>query len=137
MGPDEQLYLAVQHTARAFRRLDAEVGLSAARFSVLATLRYAGPQRVGELARLEGVAQPTMTRLLAALERDGLVERRADTGDRRGSSLHLTARGRAVVRRARSRKIAWIARVLRDLKPDEHAAVQRLALELDAAATGQ
>ena len=134
MGPDEQLYLAVQHTARVFRGLDSELGLSPSRFSVLATLRFAGPQRVGALARLEDVAQPTMTRLLAGLERQELVERRADPDDRRGSTFQLTAAGRALVRRARARKIGWVARVLRDLKPDERAAAHRLARDLDGAA---
>jgi DNA-binding MarR family transcriptional regulator len=135
MGPAEQVYLAVQHTARVFRGLDTELGLSPARFSVLATLRYQGPQRVGALARLEDVAQPTITRLVVALEREGLVERHADPGDRRGSVVRLTAEGRALVRRARSRKIAWIERALRDLKPADIAAAERAARHLDTAAS--
>lgn len=134
MGPDEQLYLAIQHSARVFHRLDAELGLSRARFSVLATLRYQGPQRVGALARLEDVAQPTMTRLVAALEGEGLVERVADSGDQRGSVARLTPRGRSLVRRARSRKIAWMGQVLRDLKSEDADTLARLAGRLDTAA---
>lgn len=134
MGPAEQLYLAIQHSARRFRLLDAELGLSAARFSVLAALRYGGAQRLGDLARLEGVAQPTMTKLVAGLERDRLVIRRADSGDRRGTVVELTADGRALVRRARARKIDWIRRALRECPAGDVQAAGRAAGCLDQAA---
>jgi|SRR5438132_11890505 DNA-binding MarR family transcriptional regulator len=134
MGPAEQLYLAIQHSARHFRLLDAELGLSPARFSVLATLRYGGAQRLGDLARREGVAQPTMTRLVAGLERDRLVIRRADSSDHRGIIVELTADGRAVVRRARARKIDWIRRVLRECLAEDVSAAGRTAGRLDQAA---
>ncbi len=119
--------------ARHFRLLDAELGLSPARFSVLATLRYEGPQRLGDLARREGVAQPTMTKLVASLERDHLVARRTDSGDHRAVILELTADGRALVRRARARKISWIGTVLRECPGDEQSA-GRAAGRLDEAA---
>jgi DNA-binding MarR family transcriptional regulator len=134
MGPAEQLYLAVQHTGRALRRLDDELGLTPARFSALATLRYAGPQRVGELAALEGVAQPTMTRLVGKLEDEGLVVREHDAADGRGSVVALTGDGRALVRRARARKIAWVARAIREVRPEDLDALADSARLLDVAA---
>ena len=134
MGPAEQLYLAIQHSARHFRLLDAELGLSPARFSLLATLRYEGPGRLGDLARREGVAQPTMTKLVAGLERDRLVVRRPDGGDHRGVIVDLTADGRALVRRARARKIDWIGRVLREGGAGDAQAAGRTAERVDRAA---
>lgn len=134
MGPADQLYLAIQHSARHFQHLDAELGLSPARFSVLAALRYGGAQRLGDLARREGVAQPTMTKLVAGLERDRLVVRRADSGDLRGTIVELTADGRALVRRARTRKIDWIRRVLRECLAGDVQAAGRTAGRLDQAA---
>jgi len=134
MGPAEHLYLAIQHSERHFRLLDAELGLSPARFSVLAALRYGGAQRLGDLARRQGVAQPTMTKLVAGLERDRLVVRRADSRDHRGTIVELTADGRALVRRARARKIDWIRRVLRECRADDVQAVGRTAERLDQAA---
>lgn len=134
MGPAEQLYLAIQHSARRFQLLDAELGLSPARFSVLATLRYEGAQRLGDLAHREGVAQPTMSKLVAGLERDRLVVRRADSGDHRAVIINLTADGRALVRRARARKMDWISRVLRDCRADDAQATGRTAERLDHAA---
>jgi DNA-binding MarR family transcriptional regulator len=133
MEPAEQLYLAIQHSARHFRLLDAELGLSPARFSVLAALRYEGAHRLGELARREGVAQPTMTKLVAGLERDRLVVRRADRNDRRGVIVELTADGRALVRRARARKIDWLAKVLRECGAGDAQATGRTAERLDQA----
>jgi DNA-binding MarR family transcriptional regulator len=134
MGPAEQLYLAIQHSARRFQLLDAELGLSPARFSVLATLRYEGAQRLGDLARREGVAQPTMSKLVAGLERDRLVVRSADSDDHRAVIVDLTAGGRALVRRARARKIDWIGTVLRDCRADDAQATERTAERLDQAA---
>jgi DNA-binding MarR family transcriptional regulator len=134
MGPAEQLYLAIQHSARRFQSLDGELGLSAARFSVLATLRYSGPQRLGDLARREGVAQPTMSKLVAGLERDCLVARRADSNDHRGVIVELTPDGTALVRRARARKIDWIGKVLRECDPGDAQATGRTAARLDQAA---
>jgi DNA-binding MarR family transcriptional regulator len=108
MGPGEQLYVALIHAGRHLRALDDELGLSPARFSLLATLRYQGPQNVGRLAELEHVSQPTVTKLVNALERDGLVERQPDPSDGRSCAVHLSPKGRALVRRARSRKIAYV-----------------------------
>jgi DNA-binding MarR family transcriptional regulator len=134
MEPAEQLYLAIQHSARHFRQLDTELGLSPARFSVLAILRYEGAHRLGDLARREGVAQPTMTKLVAGLERDHLVIRRADSGDHRGVIVDLTADGRALVRRARARKIDWIGKALREASELDVQAAGRTAERLDQAA---
>lgn len=134
MGPAEQLYLAIQHSARHFRLLDAELGLSPARFSVLVTLRYEGACRLGDLARREGVAQPTMTKLVVGLERDRLVVRRADSADQRGVIVDLTPAGRALVRRARARKIDWLGKILRECPAGDAQATGRISQRLDQAA---
>jgi DNA-binding MarR family transcriptional regulator len=110
---------------------DQELGLSGARFSLLATLRYDGPQRIGELARREGVSQPTITQCVRGLEAAGLVVRRCHPNDGRGSVVELAPAGRALVRRARARKIAWVADALGDLTDSQLAAVARAAVALD------
>jgi DNA-binding MarR family transcriptional regulator len=74
------------------RRGKRELSRTAA--SVLATLRDTGPRRITELAEREAVAQPTVTTLVGRMERDGLVERRADPADARAVLVHLTAQGR-------------------------------------------
>ena len=106
MNTAERVYLAVQHAGNRLRELDDEIGLSPARFSVLARLRYSGAISIGELARAERVSQPTMTQLVGALENTGLVGRAQDPNDRRRCIVELRPEGRALVRRARARKIA-------------------------------
>jgi DNA-binding MarR family transcriptional regulator len=127
----EQLYVALQHAAARLRSLDEEIGLSSARFSVLATLRYEGPQRLGELARRENVAQPTMTQSVQRLEAERLALRHPDSSDARGCVVHLTPAGRSLVRRARARKIRWIGDALTELRADELDALRRAAARLD------
>jgi DNA-binding MarR family transcriptional regulator len=129
MGPGEQLYVGLVHSSRHLRRLDHELGLSPARFALLATLRYRGPQTVSRLAQLEDVSQPTVTKLVNALEAGGLVHRQPDPGDGRASLVHLSPGGRALVRRARARKIEYIESVTAGL--DAHS-VSALASALGA-----
>src|SRR5215831_17852685 len=97
------------------RELDDELGLSAPRFSVLARLRYDGEATIGQLARAERVAQPSMTQLVGGLERAGLVLRHSDPADGRRCIVRLTPAGRALIRRARARKIAWVGSAIADL----------------------
>src|ERR1700722_15046399 len=118
MGPAEQLYVGLIHAARELRRLDHELGLSPARFALLATLRYRGPQTVGRLAQLEDVSQPTVTKLVNALEAAGLVQRQPDPADGRGSLVHPPPPGRALVRRARARKVEYIESPTCGMHPD-------------------
>ncbi|MFW0793768.1 MarR family winged helix-turn-helix transcriptional regulator [Gordonia sp. CPCC 205515] len=61
--------------------------------STLGTLRRMGPQRITALAGIQGVAQPSMTSLVGALEKSGHVRRRPDPADRRATLVELTELG--------------------------------------------
>jgi|tagenome__1003787_1003787.scaffolds.fasta_scaffold20415950_2 DNA-binding MarR family transcriptional regulator len=101
----------------------AKPELSRTSTSVLALLRDDGPQRITELAAHEAVAQPSMTSLVSRLERDGLVERRHDPGDRRAVLVAITAEGeRVLIDRRRARAAALAARLDR-LDDDERRAL--------------
>jgi DNA-binding MarR family transcriptional regulator len=63
--------------------------------SVLLPLFEEEGLRMGELARRARLSKQTMTDLVRRLEREGLVERRADPADARASVIFLTARSRA------------------------------------------
>ena len=129
----ERLYVALAHASAALRAIDADVGLSPSRSSTLATLRYGGPLRLGELARREGVSQPTMTQAVQAMEAAGLVVRTPAQDDRRGCVVSITPDGRALVRRARARKIAWVRAALdRAVGEDGRAALLAAVEALDA-----
>jgi DNA-binding MarR family transcriptional regulator len=108
-------------------------GLSHVAVSALSSIARAGAVRPGDLARMEGIAAPGMTRLVADLEQRGLVERAADTHDRRSTLLSLTAAGERELREARTSRSAWVAGLLDEVAPEDLAAVDRAVTALEAA----
>src|SRR6476620_997898 len=93
-----------------FRADQGELSRTAA--SVLARVRDEGPQRVGDLAHSESVAQPSMTTLVARLVGQGLVTRDTDPDDARAVRVALTEAGReALARRSARRSAAMEARL--------------------------
>jgi DNA-binding MarR family transcriptional regulator len=113
------LGIAVMRLARRLRaeRSDDTLGLS--QLSALATLERHGPLSPTALAELERIQPPSMTRLIAALEGRGLVERRAHPSDRRQAVIAITADGREIVLEDRRRRHAWLSRTLDGLNDDE------------------
>jgi DNA-binding MarR family transcriptional regulator len=97
--------------------------MSLTSLGTLSTLDRAGPQRITDLARAEGVAQPSMTVLVGTLERDGLVVRRADPSDKRVVLIELTAAGADLVRARRRAHAQALAQLIEKLPPDEAAAL--------------
>lgn len=108
----EGLHAAAIHVLRRVRRVDEESGLTAARLSALSVLVFGGPTTVGRLARAEQVSAPTMSRLVHALEREGLVTREAHERDGRAVLVRATDHGRAILERGRERRIAELAGLL-------------------------
>ncbi len=115
----EGLHAAAIHVLRRVRRVDEESGLTAARLSALSVLVFGGPTTVGRLARAEQVSAPTMSRLVRALESDGLVTREAHERDGRSVLVRTTDRGRALLERGRERRIAELAGLLDALGPGD------------------
>lgn len=72
-------------------------GVSVPVWRVLATLSGSTGETVSTLANACLLLQPTMTKVLDRMERDGLVRRRQDPEDRRLVRIHLTPRGEAMV----------------------------------------
>src|SRR5918911_5750727 len=79
----DRLHSLAIHLLRRVRRGDEAAGLSAPRLSALSVVIYRGPLSLTELAKAESVAAPTMTRLVQALVRAGLVEKSVDAADNR------------------------------------------------------
>jgi DNA-binding MarR family transcriptional regulator len=88
-------------------RPDDSVSLSA--LGVLATLRRHGALLAVDLAALERLKPQSLTRLLAGMERAGLIERQPSALDGRARSIALTARGRAILRRDLEARREWLA----------------------------
>jgi DNA-binding MarR family transcriptional regulator len=119
----ERIYLFVQHLGRRLRDIDARAGLTPARFSAMASLRYHGSRNIGDLAGDERVKAPSMTRLVRDMERDGLVRRSPDPDDGRGVLIALTPEAAALVDATRDAKIALVADFLETLSPRTRAAI--------------
>jgi len=121
-GPElaSRLRLAITRTARRLRQ-DAGPGLSPTQASALSTIERVGPLTPSELARIEQVQRPTISRVSARLGQAGLIERMPDELDGRGARLHVTPEGRRTLRALRSRKTAYLAERLERLDPEEQA----------------
>ena len=121
----DRLHSAAIHLLRSLRREDDAVGLSAPRLSALSVVVFAGPLGIGALAAAEGVAAPTMTRLVDSLEHDGLVRRRRDPSDARGVIVDATAAGRRVLTKGRQQRVRTLAEGLTTLSRQELAEIGR------------
>src|SRR5919202_6619920 len=112
---------------RTNRRLRQEGGalLSPTLSAALGTIARHGPLTPSQLAERERIQRPTATRILARLEETGLVERVSDPADKRSSLISASADGRALLRRLRDRKDAYLASRLRTLDADERATLHR------------
>ena len=115
----DALHSAAIHLLRRLRRDDERSGISAAKLSALSVLVFRGPQRLTMLAAAEQVKPPTMTRLVSAMEREGLVRRRRDRDDARAVRLEATRRGTRLLQEGRRRRIQRLAAALRTLSRDE------------------
>ncbi len=77
----------------------ARFGVTRAKWAVLARLdRFEGLKQA-ELAEMLDLKPITLTRLLDGLAKSGLIERRADPGDRRAKRLFLTPAARPLLER--------------------------------------
>ena len=124
-----RLNSAAIHLLRRISRDDGADGVTGARLSALSVLVYGGPQTVSTLARREGVATPTMTRIVDALVRDGIVTRTPVEADRRQVRLAATEDGRTLMERGRARRIERLAGEVGALRPKQLKALER-ALEI-------
>jgi DNA-binding MarR family transcriptional regulator len=118
---------------RLDRRLRSEGppdGLALGKLSILGHLtRAAEAMTPTELAAADRLQPQSLTRVLADLERDGLVARRHDGSDGRRFQITITAAGRSALRRDMRQRDAWLAQGMMQLSPTERG-VLRLAGEL-------
>ena len=117
----DALHRAAIGLLRGIKTADQETGLSPPRLSALSVLVFGGRQSLASLAKAEGVKPPTMSKLVAELEQDGLVEKSADPEDGRGLIIVATARGRKIMLQGRDRRLALLEERLGRLNAKEIA----------------
>ncbi|HWI34269.1 MAG TPA: MarR family transcriptional regulator [Lapillicoccus sp.] len=117
------LRLACMRISRRIR-FESSHDVAPHQFSVLCRLEEA-PRTPGELAEIERVAKPSMTRTVGALVDRGLVLRQDDPLDGRSVILSLSEEGRRAVRAIRRRRDAWMASRVARLTPEEQDVLAR------------
>lgn len=115
-----RLRLVITRSARRLRQ-QSDPALSPTQAAALATIERAGPLTPSELARIERVQRPTISRVTARLGQAGLLERLPDELDGRGVRLRVTPEGRRTLRELRNRKTAYLAERLERLDPEDRA----------------
>jgi len=134
-----QLRTAIVRSARRLRQEAAAetTGLTPTSIAALATIERHGPMTPSEIAAIERVKRPTITRTLGCLEREGLIDRARDPADRRSALVSVNAAGRERLRRLRGRKNAYLARRMRDLSEEEVETLERAAEILERMREGE
>lgn len=126
----DRLHSLAIHLLRRVARSDQHSGVTGPRLSVLSVLVLGGgPRTMGELAAAEHVRPPSMTRLIQAMEVEGLVARAPAPHDARVVRIRATKAGARVLAQARARRLAALRTLLADLTAGDLATVQR-AVEL-------
>jgi DNA-binding MarR family transcriptional regulator len=122
-----RLRLSATRLARRLRQ-EAGMGLTPSQLAALATVHNHGPLTLGALAEREQVAPPSITKVVAKLEADGLLLRTADPVDRRVHRVACTPAGAELVEESRRRKTAWLTDRIGELDEGSRA---KLAAALD------
>lgn len=112
---------------RHARAADSQMDLDSPRASALSVVIFAGAMPIGQLAEIEQVSAPAITKTVGALEAAGLVERVRSTTDRRVVNVRATAAGRAVLERGRIARVRRVANLLSDLPSEDLAVIARAA----------
>ncbi len=122
---------------RAWRR-ESDAALAPHGLSTAAALPLLAINRLGDgvrqvvLADVLAIEEASLTQVLHQLCAAGLVERRADTKDKRAKSLHLTQTGRALTAEVEATMAGVRARLLEGASESDLAAAIRVFRALEA-----
>ena len=112
-------------------RLRAEFGMTLPRFDLMAQLeRNAGGLKMNELSRRLMVSGGNVTGLTDQLEKEALVARADDPGDRRAYTVKLTPAGRALFARMAAVHEEWVIELFSGLTSSDKAQVHRQLAKL-------
>jgi DNA-binding MarR family transcriptional regulator len=115
----DRLHSTSIHLLRQVRVQDVASGLAPARLSALSVLVFGGAMSLNKLAQAEQVRPPTMSRIVDALESEGLIRRTVNQQDRRAVVLEATEKGSAILWRGRKRRVQFLAKHLSRLSEQE------------------
>jgi DNA-binding MarR family transcriptional regulator len=114
-----KLHSAALHLMRYVRAQDTALGVPPAQLSALSVVVFGGKQSLSDLAQAEQVKPPTMSRIVDALVRDGLVKREVDKKDRRSVVITATDKGERIMHEGRSRREKRLLELLAGLNREK------------------
>lgn len=123
-GEVPDLRIAVMRLARRLRAERTGDALTPSQMAVLGTLAREGTRTPGELAAVERVQPPSMTRILSSLQSAGLIARTPHPSDGRQVLYSLTDAGQALVLRDRRRRDHWLAQRMARLTPEQRRTLE-------------
>jgi DNA-binding MarR family transcriptional regulator len=126
-GLASALRVSLARLTRRLRRQAAAHSLTPTQFATLAAVARHSGITPGELAELEKVQPPSMTRVIAALEERGLVSRSPHPTDRRQVTVTVTEAAEKLLKEERRRKEAWLTQRLKELSPEERSVLRQAA----------
>jgi DNA-binding MarR family transcriptional regulator len=118
---------AITRLNRRLRQARPMGDLTITQLSALTSLELAGALSPRELAEVERIQPPTLTRIVAKLEARGLVQRSPHPTDGRQVILSASEAGRAVVAENKRQRDEWLAKGLATLSTEERETLRRAA----------
>jgi DNA-binding MarR family transcriptional regulator len=119
------LHSTAIHLLRQVRTEDRASGIGPAQLSALSVLVFGGTMSLKQLAEIEQVRPPTMVRIVQGLVAEELATSHADRDDARKVRIAATAKGRALMQKARKRRVAALARMLDEKSVAERAEIAK------------
>jgi DNA-binding MarR family transcriptional regulator len=107
--------------------------LTSTQWKVLVVLARRGDSRISDLVRVLNHDQAAVSRLVARMERAGLVRRASDPDDARAGRVSLTARGRTAYQRCDTVLRSVMNHLQSALRPAERAELRRLLIKFTGA----
>jgi DNA-binding MarR family transcriptional regulator len=135
-GVERELAVLVRHLERLGRHSDLYAGMGGAGragYLLLMTLEEAGSATIGALAVTLGLDASTVTRQIATMESDGLIERAVDPQDRRCSIISASEHGRDLLGSVRRRRSARVDSLLDGWPTPDRRDLARLLERLNGA----
>ena len=132
-----QLHSVSIHLLRTVRKVDPASGLTPQRLSAMSVVVFGGARTMRDLAAAEQVSVPTMSRLVQALEEEGLLTRDVDPDDRRSEHLVATAKGKRLLKQGQERRLTLVSQILERMPAADFHALARAVPALQQAILGE
>lgn len=110
--------------ARQLRQETESLGVTSRQVTLLWLIRERPGLSLRELAAEERISAPALSGHVDRLERAGLIARVRSADDRRRVGITLTEDGSRLLKRVRAQRTTWLAERMKDLQPEELAAIE-------------